>query len=244
MKKSFVLLLFALCIGIAASAQSETPTFEPIQDIKTGPYIIPKLELPGSIVQLALIPSHIHPSYHDTFNPLPIAGTVEVGIGKKSAAILGLGFRYGKNRAWFGPNNSGYWTGKFNVFRLLVAYRYYFKDRGGRGFYTQPTAKVVSGRTTQFYANATESKMNIDFIISNRIGLQMKLWRGLFLDGSLGVGLGFRSEENFFTYNWGYFYNTAMDEISFLDTQIIWGWGRKPTVSIVGDGSLALGWRF
>lgn len=244
MKKSIFLLLLATLVGMAAIAQSETGTFEPIREMKARPYIIPKLELPGPIVQAAMLPNRIHPGFRNSFNPLPIAASVEVAIGRKSAAILGLGFRYGENQAWFSSREPTYWTGKFSVFRILVGYRHYFGQRTGLGLYTQPTAKVVSGRTTQYHPDVTESNMNVNFLVSNRIGLQLKLWRGLVLDAALGVGLGFQSEETFSPYNWGYYYHTPMDEVGFLDTQIYWGWGRIPTIAVIGDGSLALGWRF
>lgn len=244
MKKSIFLLLLATLVGMAALAQSETGTIEPFREVKARPYIIPKLELAGPIVQAAMLPSRIYPGFRNTFNPLPIAASVEVEIGRKSSAILGLGFRYGKNEAWFPSTEPSFWTGKFSVFRILVGYRHYFEQRNGLGFYTQPTAKVTSGRTTQFHRDVTESTMNVNFLVTNRIGLQLKLWRGLVLDAALGLGFGFQSQETFSRYNWGYYYNTPMDEVGFLDTQIYWGWGRTPTISVIGDGSLAMGWRF
>lgn len=243
MKTLFFCLLLA---GIQFLPAQTDNILSWVPPTRSRPYFVPKLEVIGPVnLAVTTIAGRSHRDHF--FWPAWQMITFEIGIKPRGAIIAGIGGRYGRTHSWTGEDDPDFWVAELAGAKLLVGYRRYLTKSAAiaQGFYIQPTGKLYVQRNRLVRRNSSSIETDHDYIVSLRIGWQKRLIKRLHLDVAVGPGIGIRGDYRSNGYTWAYYWDTGVSEIDHIDGRIFSFSNRAWTsLYLIGDASLALGWKF
>jgi hypothetical protein len=208
-------------------------------------YAIPKVEAYGAAMALSYLPIRLAGGSLRNAWPAWIPVSVEVGITPRSSLIGGFAGRYSRIDWSDGASSPYFHNAWLKGAKFSLGYRHYLTCGDGQGLYIQPTAKLVWQSYFESTHEGSYGNANRDFIFSTRVGWQKRLAGQLHLDVAVGPGLGVRDDFTHDTYGFSYYFGVGMGEIDNPSVALIDAFGRNWTsVYLIGDASLALGWKF
>jgi hypothetical protein len=237
MKKS-IFLNFILFLGtwMGLMAQERIP-----QPPNFKPFLMPKLELLGPAMALSYWPLMAIAESEPPSWPAWYTADLELGIGRRTSLVGGIGGKYSHYRDAGWPEPTSFLDAKTMGVKYVLGIRQYITKGDGQGFYLQPTGKLVFHRFKRLSEQGTFIRNQHDWLINFRFGWQVKLVKGLHLDIAAGPGIGIRNEIG---NHWQY-YSWGISEMDNPRIDLIWRRGRNnTTIALVGDASVALGWKF
>lgn len=201
-------------------------------------YVVPKLGLPGALAWASYGPMRLAGKYPPAW-PAWGTATVEVGFGRH-ALIAGLGGRYFEI-----PSQPYIPVRRMAGAKVIAGYRHYLQDRSGEGFYLQPTFKWYN----QWFRLVTPDEnirgIDNDYAFSLRAGWQKRLVKQLHIDLAVGPGVGVRQHFKSAFYYWSYYFDTGVSEIDNPSVYLTSLYDLpSTTLYLIGDASIALGWKF
>jgi hypothetical protein len=235
------LILAVSSTGLLAQNDSLLPTLRSPHHV----YAIPKAEAYGAVMALSYLPLRLAGESFRQAWPAWIPVSVEVGITPRTSLIGGFAGRYSKVDWSDGASSPYFRNAWLKGAKFSLGFRHYLTCGNGQGFYIQPTAKLVWQSYFESTREGSYGNANRDFIFSTRLGWQKRLVRQLHLDVAVGPGLGVRDDLTHDTYGFAYYFGVGMGEIDNPSVVVIDAFGPNWTsVYLIGDASLALGWKF